>query len=157
MRYTPGMVWKFLADYQRHAQGARMEPPEGRLATRPPPLQEAPWANTSCLWADLEQALRALPFDRMQILFMTICLGESSWRNGTKRYDWRRRVADWWGRSGGDRYTMTPGDVNKMNDESIREMCDSLNGPEFVDGENDAETVNEHDLQSPLGVPREVA
>ncbi len=27
---------------------------------------------------------------------------------------------------------------------------------EFMDGENDAETVNEHDSQSPLGVPAEV-
>ncbi len=148
MRYTPGMVWKFLADYQRHAQGARMEPPEGRLATRPAPLEEAPWANTSCLWADLEQALRALPFRDAQILFMTVCLGEGSWRNGTKRYNWREKVGDFFG--------ITGGDVTKVVKGAVKEMCAFLNGAEFVDGEKDAETVNEHDSQSPLGVPAEV-
>ena len=148
MRYTPGMVWKFLADHQRHAQGARMEPPEGRLATRPPPLEEAPWANTSCLWADLEQAMRALPFRDAQILFMTVCLGGGSWRNGTKRYNWREKVGDFFG--------MTGGDVRKVVDWSLKEMCAFLNGAEFMDGENDAETVNEHDSQPPLGVPAEV-
>ena len=120
MTYTPGLIWKFLADYQRHAQGARMEPPEGRLATRPPPLEEAPWANTSCLWADLEQALRALPFRDAQILFMTVCLGEGSWRNGTKRYNWREKVGDYWG--------ITGGDVNKVVTGAVKEICDSLNG-----------------------------
>jgi hypothetical protein len=34
-------------------------------------------------------------------------------------------------------------------------MCDSLNGATFEDGENDAETVNEYDPQSPLGVPEQ--
>jgi hypothetical protein len=79
---------------------------------------------------------------------MAVCLGESSSRNGTKRYDWRRQVADWWG--------ITPGDVNKVVDSAIKEMCAFLDGAEFVDGENDAETVNEHDSQSPLGIPAEV-
>ncbi len=97
-----------------------MRPPEDRLGTRPPPLDEAPWANTSCLWSDLEQAMRALPFHHAQILFMTLCLGEGSWRNGMKRYNWREKVGDFWGVSGGD--------VNKIVDESLQVMCDSLNG-----------------------------
>jgi hypothetical protein len=138
MIYTPGMLRKTLADYQRRAQGARMRPPEDRLVSRSAPLEEAPWANTSCLWSDIEQAMRALPFERMQILFMTVCLGESSWRNGMKRYDWRTKVADWWGRTsrngGGRDSTMTPGDVNKVVDESIKEMCDSLNGVAVSNG-----------------------
>jgi hypothetical protein len=120
------MVWKFLADYQRHAQGARMEPPEGRLGTRAPPLEEAPWANTSCLWADLEQALRALPFRDAQILFMAVCLGEGSWRNGSKRYNWREKVGDFWG--------ITGGEVNKVVSESIKEICESLNGVAVTNG-----------------------
>jgi hypothetical protein len=54
------------------------------------------------------------------ILWDVVCRGESSSRNGTKRYNWRAQVADWWG--------ITPGDVNKIVDESLQEMCDSLNG-----------------------------
>jgi hypothetical protein len=113
-----------------------MEPPEGRLGTRAPPLEEAPWANTSCLWADLEQALRALPYRDGQILFMTVSLGESSWahvqeskngangkkgkkRNDISRYDWREKVGDFFG--------ITGGDVNKVVSESIQEMCAFLN------------------------------
>jgi hypothetical protein len=113
----------------------------------------------------LEQALRNLPFERMQILFMTICLGESRWRhigdsNGdgeTKRFAWRKRVGEWWGsvKAKGEWQSMTPADVNRMNAESLQEMCDSLNGATFEDGENDAETVNEYDPQSPLGVPEQ--
>jgi hypothetical protein len=82
--------------------------------------------------------MRALPFERMQILFMTICMGESDWRNGMKRYDWRTKVADWWGRTSrngnGRDSTLTPGDVNKIVDESLQEMCDSLNGVAVTNG-----------------------
>jgi hypothetical protein len=103
--------------------------------------------------------MRALPFHHEKILWMTVCEGESSWRNGMKRYDWRTKVADWWGvtsRNGaGKESTMTPGDVNKIVDESIQAMCDSLNGADsrndtslpmigpLADGES--ETVIEHD------------
>jgi hypothetical protein len=132
------MVRKLLADYQRRAQGVRMRPPEDRLGTRPPPLDEAPWANTSCLWSDIEQAMRALPFQHEKILWMVVCEGESSWRNGMKRYSWRAKVADWWGRAGsngeGKATTLTPGDVNKIVDESIQEICDSLNGVAVTNG-----------------------
>ena len=48
-----------------------------------------------------------------------------------KRYSWREKVADWWGRAGsngeGRASTMTAGDVNKVNDESLQAMCDFLN------------------------------
>jgi hypothetical protein len=54
------------------------------------------------------------------ILWEVVCKGESSSRNGTKRYSWRAQVADWWG--------ITPGDVNKIVDSALEEMCDSLNG-----------------------------
>ena len=119
MTYTPSGVRKALADYQRRAQGARMEAPEAVLASRPPPLDEAPWAGTSRLWADLETAMRNLPFQHEKILWETVCKGESSSRNGVKRYHGRMQVADWWG--------ITPGDVNKIVDDSIQEMCDFLN------------------------------
>ncbi len=141
MTYTPGLIRKLLADYQRLAQGAHMRPPEDRLGTRPPPLDEAPYAATARLKSDLEQALRSLPFERMQILFMTICLGESSWRhvgnsNGdgeTKRFAWRKRIGEWWGsvKAKGEWQSMTPADVNKMNGESIQEITDILNGVAF--------------------------
>jgi hypothetical protein len=130
MIYNPGMLRKTLAEYQRRAQGARMRAPDDVLVSRPPPLEEAPWANTSCLWSDIEQAMRALPFQHEKIVWEVVCKGESSSRNGTKRYDWRRQVAGWWG--------ITPGDVNKAVDSALEEMCDWL---------NDADTVNEH---SPL-------
>ena len=120
MRYTTGTVHKLLADYQRRAQGARMRAPEDRLGTRPPPLNEAPYVASSCLWADIEQAMRTLPFNWEKILWQTVCMGESSARNGTKRYDWRRQVADWW--------DITPGDVNRIVNDAIQEMTDSLNG-----------------------------
>ena len=126
MKYTTGMVRKLLADYQRRAQGARQRPRDDVLAQRASPLEEAPWANSSCLWSDLEQAMRALPFQHGQILWEVVCKGESSSRNGTKRYNWRAQVADWWG--------ITPGDVNKIVDESIQEICDSLNGVAVTNG-----------------------
>ena len=119
MTYTTSLVRKLLADHQRRAQGARMRPPEDRLGTRPPPLDEAPFASTSRLWADIETAIQNLPFQDAQILFMTVCLGEGSWRNGTKRYNWRERVGDYWG--------ITGGEVNKVVSESIQAMCDFLN------------------------------
>ena len=117
--YTVAMVRRLLSDYQRRAQGARPRPPEDRLGTQAPPLQEAPWAQASCVWSDIDQAMKALPFQHEKILFMTVCQGESSWRNGMRRYNWRRQVADWWG--------ITPGEVNKVVDESIQAMCDFLN------------------------------
>ncbi len=120
MTYTTSLVRKLLSDYQRRAQGARMRAPEDKLGTRIAPLEEAPWANTSCLWADLEQAMRALPFRDAQILFMAVCLGEGSWRNGTKRYNWREKVGDYWG--------ITGGDVTKVVQGAVQEICDSLNG-----------------------------
>lgn len=153
MNYTVGQVRRLLADYQRRAQGARMRPPEDRLGTRPPPLDEAPWANTSCLWADLEQAMQNLPFHHAQILFMSVCLGEGSWRNGMKRYNWREKVGDFWGISGGD--------VNKVVDESIQAMCDFLNldtvnevsrGIQRAGGGPDASEVDNAPIASPVSV-----
>ncbi|KKL70531.1 hypothetical protein LCGC14_1885560 [marine sediment metagenome] len=155
MKYTAGMVREVLSNYQSRAQDARQRPPEDRLGTRAPPLEEAPWANTSCLWSDIEQAMRALPFNWEKIVFAELCLGggreelSTGWRNGMSRHNWREKVGDFWG--------ITGGAVKRIVDEAIQEMCKSLNGAEFVDGENDAETVNEYDPQSALGVPREVA
>ena len=120
MTYTPSMVRRLLSGYQRRAQGARQRPPEDRLGTQQAPLGEAPWASASAVWCDIEQAMQNLPFNWEKILWETVCRGESSSRNGTKRYDWRRQVADWWG--------ITPGDVNKIVKDGIEEMCDSLNG-----------------------------
>ncbi len=97
-----------------------MRPPEDRLGTRAASLEEAPWANSACLWSDLEQAMRALPYRDGQILWMTLCLGGGSWRNGMKPYNWREKVGDFWG--------ITGGDVNKVVDAAIQEICDSLNG-----------------------------
>ncbi len=125
MTYTPHMVRKLLSDYQRRAQGARMRQREDVLASRAPPLEEAPWAASSCVWSDIEQAMRALPFHHGQIVWDVVCKGESSSRNG-KRYDWRRQVADWWG--------IRAGDVNKIVDGAIQEMCDSLNGVAVTNG-----------------------
>ena len=120
MTYTPSQIRRLLSDYQRHAQGALMRPPEDRLGTRAPPLEEAPWAASSCLWADIETALRQLPFHHGQIVWEVVCKGESSSRNGTKRYNWRAQVADWW--------NITPGQVNDIVKDSLETMADSLNG-----------------------------
>ncbi len=126
MTYTPQSVWKLLADFQRRAQGARMTPREDVLVQRPPPLTEAPYAASSCIWADIETAMQNLPFRDAQILFMTVCLGEGSWRNGTKRYNWREKVGDYFG--------ITGGDVNKVVKDAIQEMTDSLNGVAVTNG-----------------------
>ena len=126
MTYTPGMVWKLLAGYQRRAQGARQRPRDDVLLQRAAPLEEAPWANSSCLWSDIEQAMRALPFQHAAILWMTVCEGEGSWRNGMKRYNWREKVGDFWG--------ITGGDVNKVVGGALKEMCDSLNGVAVTNG-----------------------
>ena len=96
-----------------------MRAPEDNLAVRVPPLEEAPWANSSCLWSDIEQAMKNLPCRDGQILFMTLCLGEGSWRNGMKRYNWREKVGDYFG--------ITGGDVNKVVGSALKEMCDFLN------------------------------
>ncbi len=120
MTYTPTMVRNLLAGYQRRAQGARQRAPEDRLGTQAAPLEEAPWASSSAVWADIEQAMQNLPFNWEKIVWMTVCLGEGSWRNGTKRYNWREKVGDYFG--------ITGGDVNKIVNDAIQEMCDSLNG-----------------------------
>jgi len=144
--YTPSMVRSLLSGYQRRAQGARQQAPEDRLGTKAPPLHEAPWAASSCQWADLETAMQNLPFNWEKIVWEVVCVGESSARNGSKRYDWRRHWADWWG--------MTAGDVNKIVGEAIQEMCDWLNGRirshlEY-EGGDDGETTNEHGVDEPL-------
>ena len=113
-----------------------MRPPEDRLGTKAPPLEEAPWAASSCLWADIETALKNLPFHRGQIVWEVICKGESSSRNGTRRYNWRAQVADWW--------NITPGQVNDIVKDSMEAMADSLNRPTF-NYEREADTVSEHD------------
>ena len=126
MTYTTGMVRKLLADYQRRAQGARMRPREDVLVQRASPLEEAPWAASSCVWSDIEQAMQNLPFNWEKIVWMTVCLGEGTWRNGTKRYNWREKVGDYFG--------ITGGDVNKIVDDAIQKMCDSLNGVAVTNG-----------------------
>ncbi len=87
--YTPNQVQRLLAERQRG------------------------WRDNS----DLEQALRALPFCDVQILFMTVCMG--SWRNGAKPDEWQEQVADWWG--------IGAGQVNKVVNEALETVCDSLN------------------------------
>ncbi len=126
MQYTTGMVRKLLADYQRRAQGARQQPREDVLVTRASPLEEAPWASSSCVWADIEQAMQNLPFNWQAMVWEVVCVGESSSRNGTKRYDWRRRWADWW--------DITPSEVNKIVNDALQEMTDSLNGVAVTNG-----------------------
>ncbi len=120
MTYTPSMVRRLLSGYQRRAQGARQRPPEDRLGTQQAPLDEAPWASASAVWCDIEQAMQNLPFNWEKILWMTVCLGEGTWRNGMKRYNWREKV--------GDFFDITGGDVNKVVNEAVAMMCDSLNG-----------------------------
>ncbi len=120
MTYTVGKVRFLLQSYQRLAQGARVRPREDRLGSRPPPLDEASFAATAREKADLECALRSLSFERQQMIFMMCCLGESTWRNGTKKFTWRARVADWW--------ALTPGDVKKAEGEIVEELAATLNG-----------------------------
>ncbi len=125
MTYTTGMLRGWLCNYQRRAQDARMRPPEAKLAVRVPPLEEAPYVATSCVWADIEQAMRALPYNWEKITFAVLCLGGSekegtSWRNGMSVYNWREKVGDFWG--------LSAGDVNKIVKDAIQEMTDSLNG-----------------------------
>ena len=137
MTYTPSMVRRLLSGYQRRAQGARQRQREDVLVQRASPLEEAPWAASSVVWCDLEEAMQNLPFNWQAMVWEVVCVGESSARNGTKRYDWRRRWADWWG--------ITPGDVNKIVSNAIEEMCDSLNGT--LGYEREAETTNEQDFK----------
>lgn len=136
MSYTPGKVRFLLQSYQSLAQGARISPPEDRLGSRPPPLDEAPYCSTARQKADVEMALRALPFERMMTVFMTVCLG--TWRNGMKSCNWREKVGDWWSfrtdDRGGECRGMTGGDVNRLVEESIEEMVDTLNGTSVDNG-----------------------
>ncbi len=131
MNYTPGMVRALLCSYQRRAQNARQRAPEDRLGTKASPLEEAPWVASSCTWSDIEQAMRALPYNWEKITFAVLCLGgneeeRTSWRNGMSQYNWREKVGDFWG--------LTGGDVNKIVNESLREMTDSLNGVAVTNG-----------------------
>lgn len=125
MTYTPGMVRGWLCSYQRRAQDARRQRPEDKLAAKAPPLEEAPWVVSSCVWADLEQAMRALPYNWEKITFAVLCLGGNeeegtSWRNGMSQFNWREKVGDFWGISGGA--------VNKIVHDAVQEITDSLNG-----------------------------
>jgi len=124
-QYTTSMVRGLLAGYQRRAQGARQRPRDDVLVQRAAPLNEAPWVVSSCVWSDIEQAMKALPFNWEKITFAVLCLGGNekqgtSWRNGMSQYNWREKVGDFWG--------MTAGEINKVVNESLKEMTDSLNG-----------------------------
>lgn len=127
MTYTVGKVRFTLQNYQTLVQGDRIQPHEARLGSRPPPLDDAPWAFSSCLLADMDRGLKSLPADRMFLVFMELCLGGSSWRNGMKTYNWREKVGDWW-RIKEEYRGLTAGDVSRMVDESLQEMVDNLNG-----------------------------
>ncbi len=74
--------------------------------------------STCRLKADLEQAMRSLPFERMQILFMAVCLGR--WRNRMTPDHWLEKVGDWWG--------ITGGQVNKVVGDALETISDALNG-----------------------------
>lgn len=114
------------------------------MGTRAPPLEEAPWANTASLWSDIEQAMRALPFNWEKIVFAELCLGggrqelSTGWRNGMSRHNWREKVGDFWG--------ITGGDVKKVVDEALQEMADWLNRV-TLNYEHEADTANEFDSQ----------
>ena len=125
MNYTTGTVRGYLCNYQRRALGARPRQPEDKLAVRVPPLEEAPYAASSCVWADIERAMRNLPYNWEKITFAVLCLGGNnregtSWRNGMGASRWREKVGDFWG--------LTGGEVSKIVDVSLKEMTNTLNG-----------------------------
>jgi hypothetical protein len=124
MIYTPEMVRGYLCNYQPRAMYARPPQRDDKLAVRVPPLEEAPYAASSCVWSDIEQAMRNLPYNWEKITFAVLCLGGgkegTSWRNGMSVYNWREKVGDFWG--------LTAGDVNRIVKDAIQEMTDSLNG-----------------------------
>ena len=123
MNYTTSLVRGYLCNYQTRAMHAR-PPQRDVLAVRVPPLEEAPYAASSCIWSDIEQAMRNLPYNWEKITFAVLCLGGgkegTSWRNGMSVYNWREKVGDFWG--------LTAGDVNRIVKDAIQEMTDSLNG-----------------------------
>ncbi|KKL99777.1 hypothetical protein LCGC14_1810980 [marine sediment metagenome] len=126
MTYTTGLVRGYLCNYQERAMHAR-PPQRDVLAVRVPPLEEAPYAASSCIWSDIEIAMRNLPFNWQAITFAVLCLGGgkdgTSWRNGMSVYNWREKVGDFW--------ELTAGDVNRIVKDAIQEMTDSLNGVAF--------------------------
>ena len=115
--YTPEMVRGYLCNYQRRAMDTRPRPPDDKLAVRVPPLEEAPYAASSCVWSDIEIAMRNLPYNWEKITFAVLCLGGgkegTSWRKGMSVYNWREKVGgllgtDGWG-SEQDRESRRPG------------------------------------------------
>jgi hypothetical protein len=114
-------AYHLLKEYQRLAQGARPPKREEVLVSRPPPLAEAPWANSATLKADLDLALGGLPFEMALMVFMDICLGSSDWSRGLNKFDWRRQVAEWWG--------LTPGEVNARVRDGVERVQTVLSVP----------------------------
>ena len=129
MTYTTGLVRGYLCNYQRRAMDTRPRPPDV-LAVRVPPLEEAPYAASSCVWSDIETAMRNLPYNWEKITFAVLCLGGgkegTSWRNGMSIYNWREKVGDFYG--------LTAGDVNRIVNDAVQEMTDSLNGVAVTNG-----------------------
>jgi len=117
--YTSERVRQFLCDYQRWAQGARPPKNEEQLGSRPPPLHEASWSRRAAVKADIERALRELPFADVQMAFMVLAMGYSSWRTGGT-HAWRERVADWWG--------VEQGELVRTVDRVVKGVCAVLNG-----------------------------
>jgi hypothetical protein len=69
--------------------------------------------------------MRALPYNWEKITFAVLCLGGNeeegtSWRNGMSQYNWREKVGDFWG--------ITGGDVKRIAEQSVQEITDTLNG-----------------------------
>lgn len=93
---------------------------EETLVSRPPPRDEAPWAATARLKADLDAGMRSLPSDMEKMLFMAVCMGGSSLRTARKDVSCRRAVADYWG--------ITAGEVSAIVAEAEERICRTLNG-----------------------------
>jgi hypothetical protein len=139
--YTEGRVRSFLRDYQRYAQNARPPANEERLGSRPPPADEASWSATARMKADIEGALQAVSWWKVQVTFMNLSLGDSDWRHSIRStgeprghrqsgwrdvgakdrsaVSWREKVGDWWG--------LTAGEVTQITDEVVGVVVTVLN------------------------------
>lgn len=112
--YSRERVEFLLRNHGRLARGEPLAPREDRLGNQRCRQEDASWANTATVKADIESGVNSLPFDLKAILITVVMLGGNT-------YAARQRAAYHFG--------LTPGQVNDMINTAISLVYENLNSP----------------------------
>lgn len=89
--YNREELIRYLLNYRYLAQAVNLGR-DDRLASRPPPLEEAPWVSVSTVKADIDMALRTLPADLEKIILQAFVF-----RGNRNPHAVWQGIAEFWG------------------------------------------------------------